>query len=132
MKAVAQKHPMGCGIACVAYIAGVSYKTILKLFPQEYAYTRGYYCRELVKALAKFNFVYTYKKVTPKTRKYLKKKNTIVFIAPSKRYPAGHYLVSTKKSWMNPWINYPSMNPAKAGFVNKLPGKPRWVLFPKG
>ena len=43
--------------------------------------------------------------------------------------PAGHYLLKTKKGWMNPWINYPQIKPAKAGFQQKIPGKIQWIIF---
>ena len=51
---------MGCGIACVAIALKKSYKSTKKLFDNpEYASTRGYYCRELVKVLNKFdNYVF--------------------------------------------------------------------------
>ena len=90
MKAVAQEHPMGCGILGLEYV---------------------------------------HKKVTSKTRKYLENEGSIVFIAPSKKYPRGHYLARTKKGWMNPWVNFPRIMPAKAGFNRKLPGKAQWVIF---
>ncbi len=131
MKAVVQEHPMGCGIACVACVSGVSYSAVFKVIKREYALARGYFCRELVQALSRLGFEYDYKKVNAKTRKYINKEGTIVFIAPSKKYPRGHYLVRTRKGWMNPWINFPSIVPAKADFTKKLPGKAQWVIFQK-
>lgn len=41
----------------------------------------------------------------------------------------GHYILRTKKGWMNPWINYPSISPARAGFQKRLPGEVQWILF---
>ena len=129
MKAVVQEHPMGCGIACVACVSGVSYSDAFKVVLRRSASTRGYFCRELVQALSRLRFEYDCKKANAKTRKHIKKEGTIVFIAPSKRYPKGHYLAKTKKGWMNPWVNFPCIVPAKAGFNKKLPGKALWVIF---
>src|SRR3989344_4598019 len=123
MKAVVQKHLMGCGIACVAFVTKNSYDIIFRTFDSKYASTRGYYCKELIKALEKFGLKYDYKKVNEKTKHYLEKEDSIIFIKRSVRYPSGHYLVYTKEGWMNPWINYPSVYPVKAGFDKKLPGE---------
>jgi len=131
MKTIVQEHPMGCGLACVASVAGVSYSDVLKIVQKELATSRGYYCRELVDALGKFSLEYDYKKVTEKTKRYLRKDGVIVFVARSKKYPEGHYLVRTKKGWMNPWINYPIISPTRAGFNQKLPGKAQWIIIPK-
>ena len=129
MKAVAQEHTMGCGVACVACVSGVSYSAVFKVLSREHALTRGYFCKELVHALALLGLEYVHKKVTSKTRKYLENEGSIVFIASSKKYPRGHYFARTKKGWMNPWVNFPSITPAKAGFNRKLPGKAQWVIF---
>ena len=129
MKKVVQEQPMGCGIACVASATGKTYGQVLKIVDIRLASGRGYYCKELVDALAKFGMKYDYKKVTEKTKLLLLRKGTIVFIARSNNYPEGHYLLRTENRWMNPWINYPTISPAKAGFEKKLPGKAQWVLF---
>ena len=128
-KAVVQKHQSGCGIACVACVTNQSYEKVLSLTDKSYASSRGYYCKELIALLSKFNLSYSYKKVTNKTKKYLIKEGTIVFIARSKTHPLGHYLVKTKKGWMNSWINYPIISPVKAGFNKRLPGKAQWFLY---
>ena len=128
-KLTAQEHSMGCGVACVASLLGISYKKSLRLFNKKYASTRGYYLKELALALSKKGLDYKYSKITDVTKKSLKIPGSIVFIRRSKKYPAGHYLLKTDKGWMNPWINYPKINPAKSGFQKKLPGEPQWVLY---
>jgi len=130
LRAVAQKHLMGCGIACIACVSGINYSKTIKLVESKNASTKGYYCKDIINALRKLRLKYDYKKVTYKTKKYLKKEGSIVFIKRSSEYPKGHYLVKVNKGWMNPWINYPSM-PAKAGFNKELPGKAQWVIFQK-
>ena len=128
LKAVAQEHSMGCGIACIACVAGIKYSKALKFVQAKYASTKGYYCRDVVKALRKIGLSYEYKKFTPKTKKYLEKEGTIVFIKRSSKYPKGHYLVKTNSRWMNSWINYPD-EPAKVGLNKKIPGKAQWIIF---
>ena len=129
MKAIAQEHPLSCGLACVASAANRAYRQVFKLANQKDAWTRGYYCPDLVSLLKKMKMRYAYAPYSLKTRKYLQKKGTIVFIT-SKKMPYGHYLLRTPKGWMNSWINFPRITPAKAGFTKKLPGKPKWVIYP--
>ena len=130
MNAVVQEQPMGCGIACVASAAGTTYATVLRKVDAKHASGRGYYCSELVAALRKCGLTYSYGKASAH-RKEMRHEGTIVFIARSKQYPAGHYLVRTRRGWMNPWLNYPCITPARAGFNQRLPGKAEWVLFRK-
>ena len=130
-KPITQEHPMGCGVACTASICGISYEKALNLFNKNHASTRGYYLKEIILALKKRKENYQGSKVNNNTKKYLKMLGSIVFIRRSKKYPAGHYLLKTKKGWMNPWINHPKISPAKSGFNKKLPGKAQWVLYKK-
>ena len=131
MKLVAQKHTMGCGIACVASAAGVSYDEALSKTNVGLAGTRGYYLREIKEALKRLGLHYEHRKYGDKYKHLLENEGTIVFIKRSKDEPAGHYLLRTKNGWMDSWINYPSISPAEAGFQGELTGEPQWVLFPK-
>lgn len=129
MKIITQEAPMGCAIACAASLVGLSYKKMRLLFSngETRDYSTGFYNRDIVQALDKA-------KLTVKTysiRQWGNKKippGTIVFIGPSPKYLAGHYLLKTKQGWMNPWINSPNINPAKGGFQKKIPGKIRWLI----
>ena len=130
MKLIAQEESMGCGIACVASIIGKSYKDTKKFFDNpEFSASRGFYCRELIKVLNKRGLKYDFKKFKEDYKRKLKINGSVVFIKRSKEYPSGHYLVKTKKGWMNPWINFPNISPAKAGFQKKLVGQPQWIIF---
>ncbi len=132
MKPVTQEHPSGCAVACVASLLGVSYNSALKLFDNpKYAKTRGYYCREICRALGKKKIKYDFKRFKEKHKHFLNKEGTIVYTERNSEYPLGHYLLRTKKGWMNPWINFPSIVPAKSGFSKKLPGKPKWIVYRK-
>ena len=125
---ISQEHIMGCSVACVASLLGISYKKSLKLFNKKYVFTRGYYLKDIVLALKKKRIIYNYSKVNDKNKKHLKIPGTIVFIKRSKKYSAGHYLLKTNKGWMNSWINYPEIN-SKAGFNKKLLGESQWILY---
>jgi len=120
---------MGCGIACVAYIARKKYDEVLDLFEKGYAETRGYYCRDLVNALDMLGLKYSYKKATEKNKSLVRKDESIIFIRRSSKYPEGHYIVKTKIGWMNPWVNFPESNPIKSGFNKRLHGQAQWVLY---
>ncbi len=125
---VAQEDPMGCGIACVASLCGISYQKAKKLFdkPQN-AVSIGYFCRDIVRALGKTGKRYSFRRIKRKTHY---PENSIVFIAYSKRYPAGHFLARAENSWMDPWIDFPSIKNVRAGFRNRLPGKAEYLVFP--
>ena len=131
MKAVAQEHLMSCSVACVASLCKISYNKALTLFKNEsFASTRGYSCKEICAALKRENKNYSLKKISPKTKNLLKKEGVIVFVSELKDCAEGHYLLKTKKGWMDSWINFPLINPIKTGFRKKLPGKPKWIIFP--
>lgn len=129
--AVAQEDPLGCGIACVAWITGKTYKQAKDLYFEDAkrAGTLGYFCRDLVSALAMAKKQYSYRYLGKKARF---NEGSIVFIKRSKRYPAGHYLVKTAEGWMDPWINFdyrkPYLTAALAGFRKRLPGKPIYLV----
>jgi len=129
MKLITQEAPMGCAIACSASLADLSYKQIKRYFDNgdTKEQTSGFYNRDIVSALGKIGIqakAFSIKRWGNKKIKI----GTIVFIEHSKKYPAGHYLLKTKSGWMNPWVNYPNINPAKAGFQKELPGKIGWVI----
>jgi ABC-type bacteriocin/lantibiotic exporter with double-glycine peptidase domain len=130
-KKVAQEHSMGCGMACVASILKIKYEDALELSNKKYAFRRGYYYKDLISALRKKGLRYKSAKVNTGNMKYMNKPGSIIFIKKSKKYPVGHYVLKTRRGWMNPWINYPKINPAKAGFQKKLPGKAQSILYGK-
>lgn len=129
---VTQEHGAGCGVACVAYILNISYEKALKYFKKPLqAIDKGFLCREIVEALNKAGLNYSYCKALPSCKNLIKVPGVIVFVARSKKYPIGHYLVKTRESsWMNPWINFPCIASAESGFEKRLPGKAQWIIYP--
>ncbi|MFH0738203.1 MAG: hypothetical protein V1827_06165 [Candidatus Micrarchaeota archaeon] len=129
-KAVAQEDAMGCGIACVAYVCGLSYRTAKQgIFEKpQYAGTKGYACRDLVRALAKADNSFGWSSIKHDIAIPI---SSIVFTARSEQYPAGHYLVKTRMGWMDPWINYPRLKAVRGGFRKRLPGRAAYLVYPK-
>lgn len=131
-KPIAQIHPSGCGVACVAQVLGISYLSALKLFQngEFYAMLRGFYCRDLVGALnragRKSKFIF----INKRQRKFIYQNGTIVFLARSRHHPQGHYLARVEDRWMDPWITWPDITHGKAGFRRRLPGRAIYAIIP--
>lgn len=128
MKLIAQKSPMGCAVAATASFLGLDYDSTLKLF--ENGKVRhavyGFFVYDIVKALKKENIIA--KSFNIKKREMKFKLGDIVFSKNESDDPFGHYLLKTPKGWMDSWINFPSITPARAGYRKKLPGKALWLV----
>jgi len=132
--AIKQKHSLGCGFACLAFVTGLSYDHIISYFGKIKAKKEGLYCREIVNFLKRFFPKAHFKYLKPKWKRKIYQDGTIVFIKRSEKYPYGHYLVRYKNLWMDPWINLlkdERITKAKAGFRKRLPGKPIYAIFLK-
>jgi hypothetical protein len=128
--AVTQEESMGCAVACVASILGISYKDSLKKFGIKSAENPTFYCKDIASILNKSGLSYDYGKLIDKKRKYLSLPGTIVFLRRSSKFPVGHFILRAKEGWMNPWVNVPKISPAKSGFERVLPGEPQWIIYP--
>lgn len=129
--AVAQEHPYGCGVACVAEMLGVSYADALPLFGPDATHkaeTFGFYCFELCNALRLGGWRAYWLEVQPDTPRWTRS-NAIVFLPAGPQYPAGHYLNREPyQGWNNSWINYPEL-PRVAAVQKSLPYAPSHVIF---
>lgn len=130
MKPVRQEDPLGCGIACVAFVLGMSYKRAKRRFsrPAE-AERRGFFCKDIVRALGRGGRRYRTERCGNR-----RADGTIVFIRRSARYPAGHYLVKSRKGWMDPYLNFQEQKnfiKARAGFRKRLPGRAQYAIVPE-
>jgi len=130
MKPITQEDPMGCSIACVAFILGISYKKAKVYFKSLGGPIKtGYLCKDVVKALWGAGLSYDYKYIK---RKAIFKAGTIIFIKRSRKYPFGHYLVKTRIGWMDPWINLiqdPHIKNAKSGLRKWLPSRAIYAIY---
>lgn len=127
---VTQKHGMGCAVACVASLINQDYDSALALFSnQENAWSKGYYCPDIVNALKKAGLNYNYKEIKNQQDPILEKQGIIVFTTPP-NMPEGHFFVKREDGWMNPWGNFPIINPAKASLDKTLNADIEWVVYP--
>ncbi|MDQ3158593.1 MAG: hypothetical protein M3P98_00460 [bacterium] len=133
-KSITQKNDFGCGIACFAFAANVSYEQAEAWLGQEQANSNRFYVKDFRKALIKHGLNYSSKHMKPQNRQLLKKDGAIVLIRRSKNYPSGHYLIRYENTWMDPWINLRIDNNianAESGFRKQLPGSAMYVLYPE-
>lgn len=129
---ITQEDDFGCGAACVAFVARKPYSVIIALLGEGNAKTKGYYCRELVDALAELDLGYTYRHVKLHKGDLAYLEGSIVFLKRSKKYPFGHYIVRHSGQWMDPWINFASNRDiarAQSGYRQRIPGIPQYVLY---
>lgn len=129
MKEVVQEDRMGCGVACMAAVLDITYQEALGLFKNgmNRAETEGFYCPDIVMALAKQGKSYRFKKVS-KPGDEIFETGSIIYVRKSLRYPLGHFLARAEQDWMDSWINFPSL-PRKAGLRGNLPGIPQYIIF---
>lgn len=128
-----QEHSMGCAVACVASLCRVSYREAIELFETpEHAWTRGFYCSEIVKALGRAGFEYSYAEFKSSRHfRRTQRPGTIVFVAPCSKYPAGHFFLRSSEGWMNPWLNYPWMDQVRSAVERHLPGRISYLVYEK-
>lgn len=132
MKSITQKDYYGCGIACFAFVNGITYNEATKYFHMEYANTRGYYKNDFIKAFDLIGKNYDGDIITWKTIPKIYNQGSIIFIDRSNVYPAGHFLARSKNNFMDPWVNFienKEIKNARSGFVEELPGIPVYIMF---
>lgn len=132
MKAVKQEDGLGCGIACVAYVLGISYPEAKPLFKGLADVAKPeFYPWVIVRALRRGGLEYRHHYFEGRARW---KAGTIVLVRKSEKHPYGHYLVKGERGWMDPWINLKpgecGLKKAKAGFRDRLPGRPWYWIEP--
>ena len=132
-ESVTQEFEYGCGVACFAFVLGITYKKAAELLGEVQANSERFWIKDLNAALNKHGLSYERKYVKPHIRPLLEVDGAIVLIGRSKTYATGHYLVRHGGMWMDPWINMPKnkgINKAKSGYRKHLPGVPKYVIYP--
>ena len=129
---MAQEHASGCGVATTSYILGISYKKTIKLFKDgEFrAQSRGFYCREIVRALGTVGLNYNFRHINKKNKNLIYRNKIICYIRKNKKYPQGHYIARINNEWIDPWINYPSLINVSSGIRKRLPGQAVYAILP--
>jgi hypothetical protein len=93
---VTQEEGMGCAVACVASLLGITYEEALGLFEENYATSRGYYCGEIVGALERGGLFYSYVTSSSGNLHLIDRIGTIIFVGFCEDFPFGHFLLRTK------------------------------------
>ncbi len=129
-KPVTQQAPAGCAVACVATLLGTNYESALNLFRdgRNRHFTSGFYNNDIVRVLEKKHIKAQARHVTKINPGDIYKEGTIVFLRRGEKYPIGHYLLRKDNQWIDSWINFPNINPAKAGFRKRLPAEVQYVI----
>ena len=124
----AQEDIYGCAIAAVANVCQISYAESKYFFEPYYATSRGYYCRDVIRAFEQIGYQYKF----TSARKYHGNfpYGTIVYVR-SDDIPAGHYLARVDSGWVDSWINMlePGNLNVKVGIRKSLPGRIIWVIY---
>ncbi|MFZ1301453.1 MAG: hypothetical protein WAQ27_02650 [Candidatus Microsaccharimonas sp.] len=131
-KSITQEMPYGCGIACFAFVANLTYKETEAFLGEEQAKNNRFIVKHFREELNRFGLPYISKHVRP-DQAIEPREGTIVLLRRSKQFPVGHYLAYHNGKWMDPNINLHEdrlfQNP-KSGFRDVLPGQVMYVLIP--
>jgi hypothetical protein len=131
-KPIPQEDMHGCGVACTAFVAGKTYHEIRKFFDDKKILHEGVYSLDIVKVLENFGLSYDYAKVSDINYELTMLDGTIVFLPRSEADPVGHWLVRYNGRYMDPWTNRNeryNLN-VQAKFIDEIPARPSWVVFP--
>lgn len=130
MKPVKQEDGLGCAVACVAFVLGITYKEAVGLFEDGETRVKSkanFYCPEIVRILNSKGLSYRWKKLKPASGEEIYKNHSLIFIKRP-TLPYGHFLVRYREQWMDPWINLPDKD-IRAGFRKTLPSIPTHVIY---
>lgn len=120
---VEQKEEWGCGVACVASFLGVPYEEARALLRKQKngktvrAEPKGLELHHIALALQErgYRVIADWKEADEYPQ------GTIVCISGKKPYDGDHYILKTRKGWMDPWHNIGLKEPCKADFRRDYP-----------
>lgn len=131
-KSITQEAPYGCGIACIAFVAGLTYRQAEEFLGEEQAKSDRFIVKHLREELNRYGLNYVSRHVKP-DQTIEPKEGTIVLLRRSKQFPVGHYLAYYEGKWMDPYINLGSdkdFQDPQSGFHDILPGQPMYIFTP--
>lgn len=131
-QSITQEFDYGCGIACFAFVLGLTYQQAAEHLGELQANSTRFWVKDFRIALNDAGKHYISKHIKQSLLRTIYEEGAIVLIRRSKLYPTGHYLIRHKNQWMDPWINLPidnNIEHAKSGFRKRLPGKPMYALL---
>ena len=132
-QSITQEFDYGCGIACLAFALGITYKQAEARLGKAQSSSNRFWVKDLQGALNSNGLAYSRNYVTTRIHPRIYEEGAIVLIRRSSVYPAGHYLIRHQGTWMDPWINLPTNRDilqATSGFRTELPGHAMYVLLP--
>lgn len=131
-KSITQESPYGCGIACFAFVAGITYKEAEVFLGDDQAKSDRFIVKHFREELNRFGIEYSSKHV--KALEEIKPiEGMIVLLRRSKEFPVGHYLAFHNGKWMDPYINLDEDRKFRSpisGFRDDLPGVAMYTLTP--
>lgn len=133
MKSITQESPNGCGIACFAFVCGLTYKQAEKFLGSEQAKSNRFIVKHFREELNRFGLSYVSQHLRP-GQIFEPTEGTIALLRRSKQFPVGHYLAYRYGKWMDPRINLQNdweFQQPESGFRNTLPGQAMYILAPE-
>lgn len=131
-QSITQEAPYGCGIACFAFVCGLTYRQAEKFLGPEQAKSNRFMVKHFREELNRFGLHYGSRHVRP-VQTIEPKQGTIVLLRRSPEFPVGHYLAFHEGKWMDPYINLQDdimFSSPRSGYRDLLPGKAMYVLAP--
>ncbi len=131
-ESITQEAPYGCGIACFAFVCGLTYREAEVFLGPDQAKSNRFIIKHFRDELNRFGITYWSKHIRP-TELIEPVEGMIVLLRRSAQFPVGHYLAYHNGKWMDPRINLEEdrifQRPA-SGFRDVLPGQPMYALIP--
>src|SRR5437868_15533756 len=101
---ITQEAPNGCGIACFAFVCGLSYSQATEFLGPEQAQSNKFIVKHFREELNRYGLRYVSQHIKP-GQTLEPTEGTIVLLRRSPEFPVGHYLVYCNGTWMDPRIN---------------------------
>ena len=102
-KTITQEMPYGCGIACFAFVANITYAQAVEFLGVQQAQSDRFIFKHFREELNRYGLNYVSKHIKP-DQIVEPKEGMIVLIRRSKQFPVGHYLAYHEGKWMDPSI----------------------------
>lgn len=131
-----QKDLNGCGIACIANLLSLEYDIVKDSFEKRFysigkgvkVFDMATFLMEQTKCEYKAKFFNQKNFDTSLAKSNSENLGSITLIYRNEKYPVGHYLLRVENGWVDPWINYPSIDDVHAGIRSCLPGNVWYVV----
>jgi hypothetical protein len=132
-KTITQEAPYGCGIACFAFVANLTYRQVAEFLGSEQAKSDRFFVKHFREELNRYglNYISRHIKLGQTIQPM---EGMIILLRRSKQFPVGHYLAYHDGRWMDPYINLledQNFQHPESGFREVLPGQVMYILIPE-